>query len=245
MTTRHRTLRVGLILALAALIPAALAAQTEQFTSDFDVEGCTFASHGRQNPYFSLSPGDQLTLEGEEDGEEVKVEITVLRGTRNITFTTPDGARMTVRARIVEEREWVDGELAEVSRNWFARCQQTNDIFYFGESVDNYEDGEIVNHNGSWEAGVNGAQPGILIPARFLLGSRYFQEQAPGVALDRAEHIDMGVPVTAAGETFQDCVAVAETDQLHPGDEADVKVYCPGVGLVMDEDLTLTEHERN
>ena len=131
-----------------------------------------------------------------------------------------------------------------MSRNWYARCQQTNDIFYFGEAVDFYEDGEIIGHDGSWQAGVAGAQPGIIFPARFLLGSRYFQEVAPGVALDRAEHVEMGLEVEAAGETFDDCVGVVETTPLEPGAES-VKVYCPEVGLVIDNDITLVDFERD
>lgn len=229
-------------LALALCVTTPLAAQ--EFTTDFDVDRCTFVSHGRQNPYFSLQPGDQVTLEGEDDGEEIKVEITVKRGTRNITFRTPDGSTKTVRARVVEEKEWKDGELAEISRNWFARCLETNDVFYFGEAVDFYEDGRIVGHGGSWEAGVDGAQPGIIIPARFLLGARYFQEIAPGEAMDRAENVEMGLTVTAAGRTFRDCVKVLETSPLEPDDES-VKVYCPGVGMVQDDDIELTDFERD
>ena len=230
-------------LALALCVTTPLAAQ--EFTTDFDVERCTFASHGRQNPYFSLQPGDQVTLEGEDDGEEIKVEITVKRGTKTITFRTPDGATKTVRARVVEEKEWKDGELAEVSRNWFARCIETNDVFYFGESVDFYEDGRISGHGGSWQAGVNGAQPGIIIPARFLLGARYFQEIASeDEAMDRAENVEMGLTVTAAGETFEDCVKVRETSPLEPGGES-FKVYCPGVGMVQDDEIVLTDFQRD
>lgn len=231
-------------LALAFALLAITPATAQEFTTDFDVERCTFVSHGRQNPYFSLQPGDQVTLEGEDDGEEIKVQITVKRGTRVIAFTTPDGTRKTVRARVVEEKEWKDGELAEISRNWFARCAETNDVFYFGEAVDFYEDGEISGHGGSWEAGVGGAQPGILMPARFLLGARYFQEIAPGEAMDRGENVEMGLTVTAAGRTFRDCVKVLETSPLEPDDES-IKVYCPGVGMVQDDEIELTEFERD
>ncbi|HSK79462.1 MAG TPA: hypothetical protein VLQ45_23615 [Thermoanaerobaculia bacterium] len=233
---------LALALALLAMTPFA-PATAQEFTTDFDVERCTFVSHGRQNPYFSLQPGDQVTLEGEDDGEEIEVQITVKRGTRKITFTTPEGTRKTVRARVVEEKEWKDGELAEISRNWFARCIETNDVFYFGESVDFYEDGRIVGHEGSWQAGVDGAQPGIIIPARFLLGARYFQEIAPE-AMDRAENVEMGLTVTAAGETFEDCVKVRETSPLEPDDES-VKVYCPGVGMVQDGEIELTDCRRD
>jgi hypothetical protein len=241
-THRNRVHRVGLTLALAAaaLAPAAMAAD---FTSDFDIGQCRFEPTGRQNPYFSLDPGDRATFEGEEDGAAVRLEITVENETRTIAFKNPDGVTMSVQARLIVEREWHDGEVVEVSRNWFSRCRQTHDVFYFGESVDLFENGQVVSHEGSWLAGVNGAQPGIIIPARFLLGSRYFQEQAPGVALDRAEHVDMGLMVKAAGKTFRHCVEVSETSALSRGEST--KVYCPGVGLVMDDELALTDFSRD
>ena len=123
------------------------------------------------------------------------------------------------------------------------RCVETNDVFYFGEDVDIFEDGLVVRHDGSWEAGKSGAQPGIVIPARFLLGSRYFQEQALPVAADRSEHVGMRLDVTAAGRTFHHCVSVTETSPLEPGQE-ESKVYCPGVGLVKDDTLTLSDFDR-
>jgi hypothetical protein len=148
---------------------------------------------------------------------------------------------MTVRARVIEERELVDGELAEVSRNFFARCRETNDVFYFGEDVDIYEDGEIVSHEGAWRAGEDDAQPGIIMPGTFLLGSRYFQEIAPDVALDRADHTEMDVEIEVPAGTFERCVQVIETTPLEPDDESE-KIYCPGVGLVFDDDAELVEH---
>lgn len=243
MTTGSRVFRSlqTLILAAALGTPAGALAQT--FTTDFDIDRCTFSITGRHNPYFSLKTGDRLTLEGEDDGETIEVVITVTNRTKLITFVTPDGNTKRVRTRVVEEREKIDGDLVEVSRNWYARCVETNDVFYFGEDVDIIEDGQVVRHDGSWQAGKNGAQPGIIIPARFLLGSRYFQEQASPVAADRAEHVGMGLDVTAAGETFHDCVSVTETSPLEPGHES-AKTYCPGVGLVADNEAMLTDFER-
>ena len=207
------------------------------FTDDFRLEDCTFANEGR-NPYFSIEPGDRFRFEGEEDGEEVVLVIKVLDKTKNIRLTTESGDQLRVKARIVEEREWVDGELVEVSRNFFARCEETNDVFYFGENVDNYEDGEIANHNGTWLAGRGGALPGLIMPGTFLLGSRYFQEIAPGVALDRGENVAMGVAIDVPAGSFHGCVQVRETNPLDPGAE-ETKSYCPGVGLVIDEVLEL------
>jgi hypothetical protein len=246
---RLARLAAAVVLALAAalLAPAAAHAQDDDdgFTRDFDFERCSWRHRGGQTRYFPLIPGYRVVLEGEEedDGEtvEVRVQITVLRSTRRIEIPLGGGESVTVNARVVEEREWVDDELVEVSRNWFARCVETNDLFYFGEIVDNYEDGEVVDHGGSWIAGQDGALPGILMPGRFLLGSRYYQEWAPGVALDRGENVAMGLTVETEAGTFHDCVEVLDSDALHPESEGDPKVYCPNVGLVQDEDLVLVE----
>ena len=211
------------------------------FTNDFQIEDCDFSTEGR-NPYFSIEPGDQLVLEGEDDGETIVVQITVLNRQKVIVLRTPDGKTLRIRTRVIEEREWEDDELVEVSRNFFARCEQTNDIFYFGEEVDIYEDGEIVSHDGAWRAGSGGAKPGIIMPGRYLLGSRYFQEIAPGVALDRGENTAMGLTVTVPAGTFHDCVEVIETSPLEPGSES-LKLYCPGIGLVKDNEAELAEFE--
>jgi hypothetical protein len=149
-----------------------------------------------------------------------------------------------VNAWVVEERESVDDELVEVSRNFFAMCAKTNDVFYFGEAVDIFNPDGTVSHEGSWRAGEPDgdglAKPGMIMPGTFLLGSRYFQEQADGIAMDRAEHVGMGLEITTPAGTFAKCVKVVETTPLEPGAET-VKVYCPGVGLVMDNAVTLVE----
>ena len=225
-----------------------------EFTTDFRLDKCRFVSWGN-NPYFKLWPGYQLVLEGiepseveGEEGEDVRVVITVLWDTEVINLRNQGIGR--VRTRVVEEREWVDDELVEVSRNFFARCKQTDAVYYFGEDVDNYEDGKIVNHDGAWRAGVDGAKPGLIIPGTFLLGSKYFQEIAPdNDAVDRGENTEMGVTVdTEEAGTFKNCVVVVDTNPAEgncgivEGDEGDEKIYCPGVGLVVDEELELVEY---
>jgi hypothetical protein len=177
-----------------------------------------------------------LVLEGEDDGEQVRVVITVLTSTKTINLSGIG----QITTRVVREREMVDGELVEISRNFFAQCNRTNDIYYFGEEVDIYEDGEIVSHDGAWEAGKNGAVPGIIMPGTFLLGSRYYQERAADIALDRAEHVLMGLNINTPAGNFTRCVEVVETTPLEPGHES-VKRYCPGVGLVFDDGIELTE----
>ena len=227
---------IGTIIFAAALLSSPAWSQ-EPFTDDFRIEDCEFESEGR-NSYFSLIPGDRLVL----SDEEAVVQITVLQQKRTVRFRTESGREMRVKTRVVEEREWEDEELVEVSRNYFAICDQTGDVFYFGEAVDDYEDGEIVGHDGAWLAGVGGAQPGILMPGRYLLGARYYQEIAPGIALDRGENTAMGLTITTPAGTFHDCVEVIETSPLEPGHES-LKRYCPGIGLVQDEDILLEEYD--
>jgi hypothetical protein len=234
-------LLVAVVLSVLSQAAGALAQCPDdfEFTSEFPLEDCTFSADGR-NPFFSLVPGDRLVLKGEDDGEEVVVEITVLEAKRWVSFAAPSGELLWVRTRVVREREWVDGELVEVSKNFFARCKETNDVYYFGEDVDIFED-DTVSHDGAWLAGKAGALPGLIMPGSFLLGSKYFQELAPGAALDRGEHTLMGLTVDVPAGTFEGCVEVTETNSLDCGADG-TKLYCPGIGLVVDAETELAAY---
>ncbi len=202
------------------------------FTDEFFLEDCDFSSTG-SNRFFILEPDYRLVFGGEGDrGEDVELIITVLDETKVV-----DG----IKTRVVEERESVDGELVEVSRNYFAICKQTNSAFYFGEDVDIYEGGQIVSHEGAWLAGQEGAEAGLAMPGIVLLGSKYQQEIAPGIAMDRARIVSMDEEVdTAAGE-FEDVLKIAETTPLEPG-VVEYKYYAAEVGLIQDGDLKLEEY---
>ena len=213
-----------------------------QYTRDFGLERCPhFVPNSGGNPYISLTPGHFVRLEGEHDGEFVELEITVFDETKRIDFRV-GGERKVALTRVVEEREWADGELVEVSRNYFACCPGSGDVFYFGEDVDIYEDGKIIGHDGAWRAGEGGARPGLLMPQFFLMGSRYYQELAPNIALDRGEHVGAELVVKTPAGAFEDCVAVLETTPLEPDSES-IKVYAPGVGLIRDDFLELVEYQ--
>ena len=238
-TNRLRTLTVTAALLCLGLAGIPAAAQEPEFTSEFRVQDCRFRSWGK-NPFFILKPGFQLQLEGESDGEEIAVTKTVTWDTQLITFEI-DGAPVRVRTRVLVERETVDGELSEISHNFYAICRPTNDVYYFGEDVDIYEDGEIVSHDGAWRVGQDAAQPGIVMPGTFLLGARYHQEVAPGIAEDRAEHVAMGLDVETPAGAFSDCVNIVDTNPLDDESEGDDKKFCPGVGLTVDEEIELVE----
>ena len=235
------TSSILLVLLAATLVTGAPpdAPENSAFTIDFNLLEAKFSPNG-SNTYFSLRPGRFLRFEGYEDGEFHIVEITVLPQTRVIAFDI-DGQTLHVRTRIVREREWIDGDLAEVSRNYFARDSNTGNIYYFGEDVNFYENGVLTGHEGSWRAGVDGALPGLAMPSLFLLGAKYFQEVAPGSALDRAKHDEMGIDIIVPAGEFTNCVMVRETTSLEPG-AVSTKIYAPGFGLVKDDTLELVEY---
>lgn len=198
-----------------------------QWQEEFDLAKCKLLATGR-NEYFILEPGFQLVLEG--GGE--RVQITVLDETKVV-----DG----VTTRVVEEREWKDGKLQEVSRNYFAICEQTRDVFYFGEDVDIYKDGRVVSHDGAWLAGVDGNRPGLMMPGTPKPKMKYYQEIAPGVAMDRAHIISLRETCTTPAGTFADCLKIEESSALE-WFAKDYKYYAPGIGLVRDEDLRLVKY---
>ncbi len=229
------------VLAIGLVTAAAVRRQPGEpaYTKHFRFQDTALIPIGA-NAYFTLQPGKSWRYEGEEGGDIVELEITVLPQVKWISFPV-NGQIKWALTRVIEERETINGELAEVSRNYFARDLKTANIFYLGEDVDFYKNGKIIGHEGSWRAGVDGAMPGLMMPAHFLLGSRYFQEIAPGVAMDRAEHFDMGDVVTTPAGTFHGCVTIRETTPLEPGSEG-FKVYAPKVGLIKDGFLELVEH---
>jgi hypothetical protein len=240
MTTPSNTRSALQLLTVLSILfatagPSAAGAPTardaKRWTERFDLSTCKWASTGR-NELFILEPGYQQIFEGHEGKDPIRLEITVLDEMKNVGG---------VETRVIEERETRRGELIEVSRNFFAICNPTSDIFYFGETVDMYKGGKVINHEGSWTAGTGGAKPGLFMPSRPLLGARFYQEIAPRVAMDRVEIVsDSESLKTPAGE-LRDCVKTEETTPLEPG-VTEYKVYARGIGLVQDGELLLTKY---
>jgi hypothetical protein len=190
--------------------------QPDDWTRDFGVEKDELVPTGR-NPYFILEAGYTLVLAG---GTE-ELTVTVLDETKQV-----DG----VACRVVVEKETKNGKVVEQSRNYFAISKRTNSVFYFGEDI-----------GGAWLSGAKGARFGLMMPGLPLLKARYYQEIAPGVAMDRAEIVSMGETVkTPAGE-FKNCIKIEETTPLEPGNK-EHKYYAPGIGLVQEGSLKLVKY---
>jgi hypothetical protein len=224
MTIRHGALSTVAV-AVSALSMTTTQGQT--WTEQFGVDPGELMSSGR-NPYFILEPGYRLTLEHDDE----RLIITVLAETRVVNG---------VETRVVEERESKKDALVEVSRNYYAISKRTNSVYYFGEDTDIYKNGKVVKHEGSWLAGVNGARFGLMMPGTPLVGGRYYEEIAPGVAMDRGEIVSVNGTLKVPAGNFTNVLRVQETTPLERG-EREYKLYAPGVGLLQDEDLQLVSH---
>lgn len=233
MSVRSRRLVISLVLTAVGIsacggdsVPSAADADPS-WQTEFGIDDCELSTVGG-NEFFILDPGFQLVLESSTE----RLVITVLEETKTV-----DG----VETRVVEEREWRNGSLIEVSLNYFAACGTTGDVYYFGEGVDDYAGGEIVDHAGAWLAGEGDAQPGLVMPAEPGVGMRYFQEIAPGVAMDRAEVVSLSHSLETPAGDFTDCLRTHEGSALKPN-ESEFKTYAKGVGLIQDQSLLLVDY---
>jgi hypothetical protein len=144
-----------------------------------------------------------------------------------------------VTTRVVEDRESHDGSLAELTRDYYAIDSVTNDVYYFGEDVDVYRNGKVVDHEGSWMSGVKNAKFGLMMPAKPAVGQRFYQEQAPGIGMDRAEIKSVNSSLTTPAGKFTNVVYVVENSPLEVGTSK--KWYAAGVGPVKDDDMVLVK----
>jgi len=178
------------------------------------------------NPYFTLEPGTVFRLRGvTEDGIE------------NETVRVTDRTRvvMGVRTTVVKDVMRTNGEISESTHDWYAQDREGN-VWYFGEETAEYKNGKILNRHGSWEAGVDGALPGIIMNATPQVTDSYRQEFYKGEAEDMFWVVATGKPSSVPLGRFENTVKVIEWTPLEPMVVVE-KTYAPGVGLLSERAL--------
>ncbi len=200
----------------------------QDWKEDFNLPARKLASVGTSR-YFVLTPGFQLILASGNS----KLTITVLNETQEVNGTT---------TRVIEEKEESNGALSEISRNFYAIDQETGDAFYYGEDVDFYANGQITGHGGGWLAYEKENRPGLIMPGIPQVGMKYYQELAPGVAEDRARVVSVSETISTLAGDFENCLRTQESSKIEPA-AIEYKTYCPGIGLVQDESLTLVSYQ--
>ena len=182
--------------------------------------------HRVDNRFFPLTPGTRFVYFGEEDGEPQKNVVVVTHDRKNI---------LGISAIVVHDQVYVHGELQENTFDWFAQDKNGN-VWYLGEDSREIEDGKVVSTEGSWEAGVDGARAGIIMPAHPQVGQRYQQEFFEGEAEDEARVVALGLDVNVPYGSFHNCIRTQEFTRLEPG-VVEAKFYCPNVGMVKERGL--------
>lgn len=186
------------------------------------------------NPYFDLPVGKKLVYEAETPDGLERIEILVPGWTREV---------MGVETLVFWDRVYLDGELIEDTMDYLAPHKKTGDVWYFGEHVDDYEDGKLKDHAGARIAGIDGAKPGIWMKANPQVGDSYRQEYYKGEAEDMAEVLATNETVTTPYGTFKNCVKTLEWTPLEPDLKAH-KYYSPEVsGTVLEVELVGGERE--
>ena len=174
------------------------------------------------NPYMPLEPGTTFVYKGKSEGAPTRQEFVVTNQAKTI---------LGVKARVVVDTNWEGGKLVERTEDWFAQDDAGN-VWYLGEYATDYENGEVVGHEGSWEAGVDGAQPGIVMKAQPVVGETYQQENAPGIAEDRATVLSLEESICVRYGCFSNVLQTEEFTPLEPGN-VEHKFYAPGIGQIM------------
>ena len=167
------------------------------------------------NEYFPMKPGTTFLYQG---GTE-RGEMSVTSQTKKV---------MGVECVVVDHREWEGEKLIEKTYDWFAQDKKGT-VWYFGEDTKEYEEGKVVSTKGSWEAGVDGTKPGILMQSDPKVGHSYHQEYYPGEAMDMARVLSFDASVRVPYGSFDHVLETREWTPLQPG-FSEKKYYVRGVG---------------
>jgi len=176
------------------------------------------------NPYFPLTPGTTFVYRGETDGVPT-------RNTTYVTFETK--IILGITCTVVHDQAFERGVLVEDTFDWYAQDVDGN-VWYFGEDTKELdENGNVISTEGSWEAGVDGAEPGIIMEANPQVGDRYYQEFYRGVAEDQAKVLELDASICVRYGCFDNVLVTKEWTRLEPG-VVENKYYAKSVGLIFE-----------
>jgi hypothetical protein len=210
--------------ALALAVTGTPAASTPPCPHPPDIDPANFGGP-IDNQYFPLKPGTTYKYKGNDEGDSAVDVVTVTHTTKQI-----DG----VTATVVKDRLFVKGKLAEDTRDWYAQ-DKDGTVWYFGEDTKELDKhGKVVSTEGSWEAGVNDAKPGIFMPAHPQAGQVFQQEYAKGVAEDCFKVVSLGASVDVPYVSSHHALETKEWTRLESG-KFDHKRYVRRVGLARDQ----------
>jgi hypothetical protein len=175
------------------------------------------------HPYWPMKPGTRWTYREVEDDEVKEVVMVATRQTKKIA----NG----ITARVVRDTVRVDGSIIEDTFDWYAQ-DATGNVWYLGEDTAEFEDGKLISRDGSFEAGVDGALAGIMLPADPVPGMRYRQEYYKGEAEDNGEVLSTAEMAQVPAGLYRGALLTKDTNTIEP-DVQEYKLYAKGVGPVL------------
>ncbi len=181
------------------------------------------------NPYFPLPAGRTLVYEGVKDGQTQIDTVTITGQTKVI---------LGITATVVSDVSTHNGAVLERTLDWYAQDKEGN-VWYLGEDTTAFLPHGKTDTTGSWQAGVGGAEPGLIMEAQPQIPDAYRQEFLAGVAEDTAWVVELGGTVRVPYGRLRNVLTTLEATQVEPG-SYDRKVYAPGIGIVLELALTGT-----
>ena len=175
------------------------------------------------NAYMPLSPGTTFVYDGTTENGNEHNEVYVSSETKTI---------LGVECVVVKDTVVVDGVLEEATLDWYAQDKSGN-VWYFGEDSKEYQEGGVVSSAGSWEAGVNGALPGIVMQADPAVGDTYRQEYYKGEAEDWASVLSLTESATVGTGAYSKVLVTKEWSGLDNPPVYEHKYYAEGVGFIL------------
>lgn len=175
------------------------------------------------NPYMPLIPGTTFIYEGKTEKGNEHIEVIVQTESKSI---------MGINCVVVLDTVTVDGQLEEQTLDWYAQDKQGN-VWYFGEDSKEYKNGKVVSTKGSWEAGVDGALPGIVMQANPVVNQTYRQEYYKGEAEDWATVLSLTESVSLPIGSYTDVLMTNEWAGLDNPPVYEHKYYARGIGFLM------------
>ena len=230
MNAISRTRTAALATGLAAVTLGLAACGSSGTTAASAQPGGAFGHESARitNPYLPISKFHRCVLAGRDGNQRLRV-VRVLQG-RTKAFEL---GGQTVSTAVVtdQDTDLRSGQRIEKTIDYFAQDRAGN-VYYFGEDVNEYENGKLVGHSGQWRVGRDVQRPGLLMPAHPRVGVTFFSEKVSGVAVEKDRVVASGLTKTVRGRTYHRVIRVREHATTPKPAEFELKTYAPGTGVI-------------
>ena len=180
------------------------------------------------NPYLPITKFHRCVLAGTDQGQQLRVVRVLQKRTKPFTYKG-----RTVQTAVVKDRvtDVGAGQLIEKTIDYFAQ-DRAGTVYYFGEDVNEYENGKLVGHSGQWRVGRDVSKPGVLMPAHPKVGSTFYAENIPGIAVEKDRVVASGLTQKFGGQTYKHVIRIREHATTPKPAEFEFKTYAPGSGVI-------------